>query len=93
MTLIHLSYILCVHSLLVNIQKNLITLFNTFSYQNEKQKVEEQRDCFQRKVEQLRSDMAVTDDEGAKEEKEQKVRSVSNAKPFFAGSMNNVERN
>ena len=48
-------------------------LFNNFSYQNEKQKVENQRDGFQRKVEQLRADMAVTDNEGVKEEKKQKV--------------------
>ena len=72
-------------------QKNL---FNNFSYQNEKQKVEKQRDDFQWEVEQLRADMAVTDNEGAKEEKKHKVHSVSNANPFpFACSMNDVERN
>ena len=70
---VHLSYILCVHSYYMQ-KKNL---FNNFSYQNEKQKVEKQRDGFQREVEQLRADMAVTDNEGAKEERKQKVRSVS----------------
>ena len=64
-----------------SIQKNLIALFNNF--QNKKQKVEEQRDGFQQEVEQLRADLAVTHNEGAKEERKQKVRSVSNANPFF----------
>ena len=88
-----MSYILCVHSLLVIILICKKNLFNNLSYQNEKQKVEKQRDGFQREVEQLRADMAVTDNEGAKEEKKHKVHSVSNANPFpFACSMNDVER-
>ena len=85
-----MSYILRVHSLLVII---LICKKKHLSYQNEKQQVEKQRDGFQREVEQLRADMAVTDNEGAKEEKKHKVHSVSNANPFpFACSMNDVER-
>ena len=72
----------------------MLALFNNFSYQNKKQKVEEQRDCFQLEVEKLRGDLAVTRNEGAKEERKQKVHNVSNANPFlFAGSMNDVERN
>ena len=46
------------------------------SYQNEKQKVEEQRDCLQQEVEQLSGELAVTHNEATKEEKKQKVCSV-----------------
>ena len=49
------------------------TLFNNFSYQNEKQKVEEQRDFLQLEVERLRGDLAVTHNETTKEERKQKV--------------------
>ena len=48
-------------------------LFNNFFYQNEKKKVEKQRDGFQREVEQLCADLAVTDNEGVKQEKKKKV--------------------
>jgi len=46
------------------------------SYQNEKQKVEEQRDCLQQEVEQLSGELAVTHNEATKEEKKQKVCNV-----------------
>ena len=71
-------------------------MLHYFSYQNEKQKVEKQRDCFQLEVEQLRADLAVTDNEGAKEERKRKVRNVLNAKPyllFHDYSMCDVEMN
>ena len=51
----------------------LLTLFNNFSYQNEKQKVEKQKERLQREVEQLRGDLAVTHNEVAREERKQKV--------------------
>ena len=86
MKLIHLSYILCVHSLLVvNINKILL---HYFFYQNEKQKVEKQRDCLQLEVEQLRGDLEVTHNEGAKEERKSKVCIISQS-----CSVSDVERN
>ena len=59
-----------------------------FFYQNEKQKVEKQRDCLQLEVEQLRGDLEVTHNEGAKEEKKKKVCIISQS-----CNVSDVERN